>query len=53
VALLLRNDRLQSDGGVAVPSSTIMEDDVNFLHWGDCATKKSELREHAPCHVDK
>jgi hypothetical protein len=39
--LLLKNDRLQSDGGVAVPSSTIMEDDVNFFHWGEIVTQTS------------
>ena len=37
VALLLRNHGLQSDRRVAMPSSTIMEDDVDFFHRGDCA----------------
>jgi hypothetical protein len=43
VATLLRNDRLQSDGGVAMSPSTIMEDDVNSFHWQDCATNRGEL----------
>src|SRR5229473_3989195 len=37
VALLLGNDRLQSDGGVAMSPAAIMEDDVNFFHGADCA----------------
>jgi hypothetical protein len=37
VTLLLRNHRLKSDGGVAMPPSAIMEDDVNPFHWRDCA----------------
>src|SRR6266436_1815961 len=53
IALLLGNYSFESDCGVAMPSSTIVEDDVNFFHWQDCATKKGCLREHAPCHVDK
>src|SRR5437660_2658389 len=38
IALLLRNHCLKRNGRVAVPSSTIMEDDVNSFHWGNCAT---------------
>jgi hypothetical protein len=33
---LLADDRLQSDGGVAMSPSAIMEDDVNFFHCADC-----------------
>src|SRR5947209_600144 len=36
-----------------MPASTIVEDDVNFVHWEDCATKRRvSEREYAPCHVD-
>src|SRR6266478_7885491 len=51
VALLLSNDRLQSDGGVAMSSSTIMEDEVNSLHSDDCVIGlRTRKRAHfMPC----
>lgn len=34
---LLRNDGLEGNGSVAVPPSSVMEEDMNFFHGGDSA----------------
>ena len=38
---LLRNDGLESDGGIAMPASSVVEDDVNFFHGSDSAIDES------------
>jgi hypothetical protein len=40
IALLLGNDRLKGDGGVAVTSSCVVVDDMEFFHCGGLCHKE-------------
>ena len=37
VRMPMRNDSLECDSGVAMSPTAIVEEDMNFLHRGDCA----------------